>query len=142
MLVAQVLALLLVVGGCTAILAMKVLTTGPSPADATRDYLEALKTGDTATAYGLLCQPRRAKLTRAKYARDVAEERRANGAVHRYRVLATFEESGGTGRVRYTLTTAKRVGTIEALLQKEGGDWKLCDFREVSVSSPTSPDPR
>jgi hypothetical protein len=130
-LVAEVLALLVLVGGCTAILAMRVLTPTKSPADATRDYLEALKTGDTATAFGLLCRPRPAGLTRVRFAQSIAEERRANGAVIGYRVLATLVESGGTGRVRYTLTTAKRVGTVEARLEKQGGDWRLCDFREV-----------
>jgi hypothetical protein len=126
-----VLALLLLVGGCTAFLAMRMLTTAKSPADATNDYLEAIRTGDTATAFGLVCQPRRSKLTHERFARSVAEERRANGAVIRYRVLATFEESGGKALARYTLTTAKRVGTVEAQLQKEDGAWKLCDFREV-----------
>ena len=125
------LGVLVLVGGCTAFLAMRVLTTAKSPADATNDYLEAIRTGETATAFGLLCQPRRSKLTRERFARSVADERRANGAVIRHRVLATFVESDGKALARYTLTTSKRVGTVEAQLQKEDGAWKLCDFREV-----------
>jgi hypothetical protein len=133
---AELLVLLVLAGACTAILAMKVLTPVKSPADATHDYLEAIKTGNTAAAFGLLCRPSRKGLTPAKFAQGVAEERRTNGAVTRYRVVATFVESGGKARARYTLTTTKRVGTVEALLEKEGGDWKLCDFREVGPSTP------
>ena len=129
---AELLVLLVLAGACTAILAMKVLAPVKSPDDATRDYLEAIKTGDTSTAFGLLCRSSRKGLTRQEFAEGVAEERRTNGAVTRYQVVATFVESGGRGRVRYTLTTTKRVGTVEALLLREGGDWKLCDFREVS----------
>lgn len=133
---AELLVLLVLAGACTAILAMKVLTPVKSPADATHDYLEAIKTGNTAAAFGLLCRPSRKGLTPEKFAQGVAEERRTNGAVTRYRVVATFVESGGKARARYTLTTTKRVGTVEALLEKEGGDWKLCDFREVGPSTP------
>ena len=128
---AELLVLLVLAGACTAILAMRVLTPVKSPADATHDYLEAIKTGNTAAAFGLLCRPSRKGLTPAKFAQGVAEERRTNGAVTRYRVVATFVESGGKARARYTLTTTKRVGTVEALLEKEGGDWKLCDFRQL-----------
>ena len=65
--------LLVLVGACAAILAMKLLTPVKSPADATRDYLSALKTGDTTTAFALLCRPGRAKLTRAKFAEGIQE---------------------------------------------------------------------
>lgn len=123
--------LLVLVGACAAILAMKLLTPVKSPADATRDYLSALKTGDTTKAFALLCRPGRAKLTRAKFAEGIAEERRLDGAVIGYRILAELVESGGTARVRYSLTTTKRVGAVEALLQREGGNWKLCDFRQL-----------
>jgi hypothetical protein len=128
---AELLVLLVLVGGCIAIVAVKVLTPVRSPADATREYLAALRTGDTAKAFALLCRQGRTKLTRATFAQSVAEERRANGAVVKYRILAELVESGGTARVRYTLTTTKRVGTVEALLEKDGGAWKLCDFRQL-----------
>ena len=133
---AELLVLLVLAGTCTAILVVKVLAPVKSPADATRDYLEAIKTGDTSTAFDLLCRSSRKGLTRAQFAAGVADERRTNGAVIRSRVVATFVESGGTARARYTLTTTKRVGTVEALLHREGGDWKLCDFREVGPSTP------
>jgi hypothetical protein len=129
--VAELLVLVVLVGACMAIVAVKVLTPVKSPADATRAYLQAVKTGDTATAFALLCRQGRAKLTREKFPQSLADERRANGAVIRYRIVAEFVDSGGVARVRYTLTTTKGVGTVEALLQREGGAWKLCDFRQV-----------
>ncbi len=97
------------------------------PADATNDYLAALKANKTSEAYSHLCRSLQDEIGSEEFVGIIRKERERNGPIVSYNVHST-EIVNGRGRTEYTLKRRRASSDIQAGLVKEDGEWKLCQF--------------
>jgi hypothetical protein len=98
-----------------------------SPEHAINAYLDAVESGATAKAYGMLCAQFRDRVSQHEFQQTVDKERTASGGVVGHHVARVVKR--GDHRVAtYTVRRQDSDIVIDARLEREGGKWKPCNF--------------
>ncbi len=110
----------------TVIVVWAVIAIRP-PVNAMNDYLAAVKHGDNAAAYNMLCRSEQASTPAASFPAAIAPFARS---LHRYSVWS-FSPFGAKRRVEYRVTSSDGSRTTyRATMVHERGAWRVCDFFE------------
>jgi len=93
-------------------------------------YLTAVQSGDTATAFGMLCASSGTP-SKADFAKGVAQERQNFGGIKRHRMGSTTHLKDGDEVVSYTIQYHNTYRWYEARMTHKTGPWLVCGFKEI-----------
>jgi hypothetical protein len=131
-----------VVGPCVTVLVILFSAAGcgggqapaRTPSEVTQDFLETLKDGDYAAAYGMLSSADRDSMTEKQWTEDVGRE--LAGIDESVTCEVTDEESAkNEAVVGIELTQGGESETFYIVLLKEGGAWKVSLERSDTMNN-------
>jgi hypothetical protein len=110
-----------------------------TPKYAVESYLEAVETGATSRAYDLLCSQAHRDTSLAEFEKEINTERAQAGGVVGHKVARVEKTSATLARTSYTVRRQENDLVVDAVVKREGGEWKMCGFRPRVVRPDTGP---
>ncbi|MEY2424889.1 MAG: hypothetical protein QOI61_461 [Actinomycetota bacterium] len=109
-----------------------------TPAYAVNAYLEAVESGATTRAYGLLCAKAHQEASLAEFRTTINAERSQAGGVVGHKVARIQTTAADERLTSYTVRRKNSDLVVDAVIKREAGEWKMCGFKPRVVRQPAN----